>query len=129
MLWYVFSLGRLWSVFHLSREVMGFIYPIWESLLCCGICIGLLVLFREKLNVQGRWGRMMAENQYAAYLFHVPVVILIQLAVAGACSVAVHQVRSRDGRGRAAHVPAQRRGPDARAREEDPIASRLARRP
>ena len=62
---------------------MRFIYPVWEALLCCGICIGLLVLFREKLNVQGRWGKMLAENQYAAYLFHVPVVILVQLAVAG----------------------------------------------
>lgn len=26
----------------------------------------------------------MAESQYAAYLFHVPVIILVQLAVAGA---------------------------------------------
>ncbi len=83
VLWYVFSLGRLWPVFHLSRDVMRVVYPVWEALLCCGICIGLLVLFREKLNAQGRWVQLMAENQYAAYLFHVPVVILVQLAVAG----------------------------------------------
>lgn len=81
-LWYAFSLGRLWSALHISREVRGTIYPIWESFLCCGMCIGLLVLFREKLNFQGRWGRLMAENQYAAYLFHVPVVVAIQVAVA-----------------------------------------------
>jgi glucan biosynthesis protein C len=84
ILWYAFSLGRLWQVFHITHEAMGFIYPVWEALLCCGMCIGLLVLFRETLNVQGHWGRRMAENQYAAYLFHVPIVILIQLAVAGA---------------------------------------------
>lgn len=83
-LWYVFSLGHLWSALHISHEVLGTIYPIWESFLCCGMCLGLLVLFREKLNFQGRWGRLMAENQYAAYLFHVPVVILIQVAVANA---------------------------------------------
>jgi len=84
VVWYVFSLGHLWRVFHITRESMVFIYPVWEALLCCGMCIGLIVLFREALNVQGRWGRTMAANQYAAYLFHVPVVILVQLAVAGA---------------------------------------------
>lgn len=84
VLWYIFSLGRLWQVFHISGEAMRYIYPVWESLLCCGICIGLIVLFREKLNVQGHWGKMAAESQYTAYLFHVPVVILIQLAVADA---------------------------------------------
>lgn len=83
-LWYAFSLGHLWSALHISREVWGYIYPVWESFLCCGMCIGLLVLFREKLNFQGQWGRLMAENQYAAYLFHVPVVVLVQVGVANA---------------------------------------------
>jgi surface polysaccharide O-acyltransferase-like enzyme len=83
-LWYTFSLGHLWSALHISREVHGYIYPVWESFLCCGMCLGLLVLFREKLNSQGRLGRLMAANQYAAYLFHVPVVIAIQVAVASA---------------------------------------------
>ena len=84
VLWYLFSLGHLWSALHISRKVLGTIYPIWESFLCCGMCLGLLVLFREKLNFQGHWGRLMAENQYAAYLFHVPVVVLVQVGVAGA---------------------------------------------
>jgi hypothetical protein len=29
-------------------------------------------------------GKLMAENQYAAYLFHVPVVVLVQVAVVNA---------------------------------------------
>ena len=82
-LWYIFSLGNLWPVFHISREVRGFIYPIWEALLCCGICIGSLVLFRERLNYQGWLGRVMAGNQYAAYLFHVPVIVLLQALIVG----------------------------------------------
>jgi glucan biosynthesis protein C len=82
-LWYIFSLGQLWPVFHITREVMGFIYPVWEALLCCGLCIGLLILFRERLNYQGRLGKVLAENQYAAYLFHVPVVVFVQYLVAG----------------------------------------------
>ena len=83
ILWYAFSLGGLWPVFHITREAMGFIYPVWEALLCCGICIGSLVLFRERLNHQGWLGKTLAENQYAAYLFHVPVVVFVQYLVAG----------------------------------------------
>ena len=83
VLWYAFSLGRLWPVFHISRDVMKVIYPVWEALLCCGMCIGLLILFREKLNYQGRLGKILADNQYAAYLFHVPVVVFVQYLVAG----------------------------------------------
>jgi surface polysaccharide O-acyltransferase-like enzyme len=83
VLWYASSLGNLWPVFHISRETMRFIYPVWEALLCCGICIGSLVLFREQLNYQGRLGKVLAENQYAAYLFHVPVVVFVQYVVAG----------------------------------------------
>ncbi len=79
-LWYAYSLG-LRRIFPISGATMGIVYPIWESLLCCGLCLGLLVLFREKLNVQGRWTKAMAEGQYAAYLFHVPVIVLIQFAV------------------------------------------------
>jgi glucan biosynthesis protein C len=84
VLWYAFSLGGLWQVFHISRDSMGVIYPIWESLLCCGMCIGLLVLFRERLNYQGRLGKILADNQYAAYLFHVPVIVFLQYLVASA---------------------------------------------
>jgi glucans biosynthesis protein C len=83
-LWYAYALARMLGMPGINPEIMGFAYPIWESLLCCGMCIGLLFLFRERLNFQGRWGKLMAESQYAAYLFHVPVVVLIQFAVASA---------------------------------------------
>jgi peptidoglycan/LPS O-acetylase OafA/YrhL len=81
-LWYAYVLG-LSQAFPIGDDAMGILYPIWEALLCCGMCIGLVVLFREKLNCQGRWGKVMARSQYAAYLFHVPVVILFQYAAAG----------------------------------------------
>jgi len=51
--------------------------------LCCGMCIGLLILFRERLNYQGWLGKVLAQNQYAAYLFHVPVVVSVQYLVTG----------------------------------------------
>jgi peptidoglycan/LPS O-acetylase OafA/YrhL len=79
--WYAYAMGRSAGAFHVAPDVMRLVYPIWESFLCCGVCIGFLVLFREKLDVQSRWSRWMAENQYAAYLFHVPVIVLIQAGV------------------------------------------------
>jgi peptidoglycan/LPS O-acetylase OafA/YrhL len=61
---------------------MTIAYPIWEALLCCGMCIGLLYWFRERLNYQNWWSKALAEGQYAAYLFHVPVIVLAQYAIA-----------------------------------------------
>jgi glucan biosynthesis protein C len=81
-LWYAYSMG-LRHIFPISGTAMGIVYPVWEALLCCGLCIGLLYLFREKINVQGRWGKVMAGGQYGAYLFHVPVVVLVQFLIAG----------------------------------------------
>ena len=83
VLWYVYVLS-LWRIFPISRGAMSVVFPVWEALLCCGLCIGLLYLFREQLNWQGWWSKGMAQNQYAAYLFHVPVVVLVQYALATA---------------------------------------------
>jgi glucan biosynthesis protein C len=81
-LWYTYSLG-LRHILPLHRTAMSIVYPVWEAFLCCGLCIGLLYLFREKVNTQGHWGKVMAGGQYGAYLFHVPVVVLIQFLIAG----------------------------------------------
>jgi hypothetical protein len=48
---------------------------LWESLTCVAISLGLLVLFRDKLNAQGRVGRFLSDNAFAVYVFHPPIVI------------------------------------------------------
>ncbi len=74
--------------FHLFRAgglAWGaFVYDLWESFLCCGICIGFTVLFREKLNRQGRLARNLGASTYGVYLFHVPVLVALQYALAPA---------------------------------------------
>lgn len=80
--WYVYALvGR--NFLHLSDIQIGIVYPIWESLLCCGMCIGLTVLFREYFNSQGNLRSILAKSQYASYIFHVPVVLLFQYLALG----------------------------------------------
>ncbi|MGA2957695.1 MAG: acyltransferase [Thermodesulfobacteriota bacterium] len=62
-------------------KVQSLVYDIWEAFLCSGLCIGLLVLFREKLNFQGPLAKNLAASTYAVYLFHVPVIVALQYAM------------------------------------------------
>jgi len=55
----------------------------WESFFCVGVCLGLIVLFREKLNRQGPLLRWLSDNSFSVYLFHPPILIAITLAMRG----------------------------------------------
>ena len=58
------------------------IYPFWEMFLCTGLCIGIPVIFREKLNRQGIISRELAACTYGVYLGHVPILVSMQYAFA-----------------------------------------------
>lgn len=47
----------------------------WEAFTGVGLCFGLLVLYREKCNFQGRVASFVSENAFSVYVFHPPVVI------------------------------------------------------
>ncbi len=57
----------------------------WQSFGMCaidalagtGISIGLLGLFREKFNRQGRWAVFFSASAFAVYVFHTPILITI----------------------------------------------------
>lgn len=57
------------------------LFSFWESFFCVGLCLGLIVLFREKFNRQGRVARWLSDNSFAVYLFHPPLLIAITLAM------------------------------------------------
>jgi len=63
--------------FHWQSAVLS----AWESFFCAGVCLGLIVLFREHFNTQGRLSRFLSDNAFAVYVFHPPVVIAISLAL------------------------------------------------
>ena len=56
-----------------------FAYATWQSIFCMGICIGLVVKFREKFNEQGTKSKILSENAYTIYLIHAPVLVGISL--------------------------------------------------
>jgi glucans biosynthesis protein C len=55
----------------------------WESFFCLGVCLGLIVLFRERFNRQGRFATWMTDNCFAVYLFHTPVLVAVTLGMHG----------------------------------------------
>ena len=62
-------------------NVQSLAYDVWEAFLCSGLCIGLLVLFREKIQFHGRLARILGASTYAVYLLHVPIVVFLQYAI------------------------------------------------
>jgi glucan biosynthesis protein C len=76
--WYAWSLLPH-SGLTLSPWGFGVVYPVWEELVCFGMCIGLLVLFRQAAAGQGPFGKMLAANQYSAYFWHPLLIVGIQM--------------------------------------------------
>jgi hypothetical protein len=62
-------------------------YALWESVLCLGMCIGLIYAFRRYSQGQGSLTRFLSHNAYAAYLVHGPVITIMALT---ARDVALH---------------------------------------
>ena len=53
--------------------------PLIESVICVGISLGLLVIFRKFANRSGRFAGSISANAYGIYLFHLFIVIGLQL--------------------------------------------------
>ena len=106
-------------------------WSTWEAFICVGLCVGLLVLARERFAQPGRVVRMLGESSFAIYIVHVFVLVAVQMplvdvaipplakfaivSIAGVpLSVAVATVprwsgvlrRTRSRHGTAAHAPA-----------------------
>jgi peptidoglycan/LPS O-acetylase OafA/YrhL len=54
-------------------------YSFWESFFCVGVCLGLIVIFREKFNKQGRLSKFLSANAFGVYVFHAPVLIFMTM--------------------------------------------------
>ncbi|MCL2578693.1 MAG: acyltransferase family protein [Oscillospiraceae bacterium] len=61
-----------------SRELWDMFWAVCESLLAVALTFGLLTLFREKCNLTTPILKTLARSSYAAYIFHMPIVLAIQ---------------------------------------------------
>jgi surface polysaccharide O-acyltransferase-like enzyme len=58
------------------------VWSVWEAFICVGLCVGLLVLFREWFNKpQSKLLSAMAGASYGAYIIHLILVIGVQAAL------------------------------------------------
>ncbi len=79
--------GAMWWFDAEGRANVGFnlaclTKSVWESFFCVGAAIGLIVLFREKLNRQGRLAIILAGSAYAVHVFHPPLIVGLQYLMA-----------------------------------------------
>jgi glucans biosynthesis protein C len=58
------------------------LWSTWEAAICVGLCVGLLVLFREWGDRQGPLLQTLSANAYTVYLIHLLIVIGLQFLVA-----------------------------------------------
>ena len=56
-------------------------YSLWEQSLATAVIVALLVLFREKLNRQGKLTKAMSASVYTAYIIHAPVAVPLALSI------------------------------------------------
>jgi glucans biosynthesis protein C len=56
---------------------------IWETIICVGLTVGLIVLFREMFH-RSHWLLVaMAAAGFAAYILHLAIVIVVQATIEG----------------------------------------------
>jgi len=59
------------------------LYSTWESLICAGMVVGLIVLFRQVFHRTNRILVAMAAASYAAYIIHFMIVVFLQVGIEG----------------------------------------------
>jgi glucan biosynthesis protein C len=72
-----------WTPFSGGFHWQAAAYAVWESFFCIGICLGLLVLFRDKYNAQSKVSRFLSENAFGVYVFHTPLLVGATMLVRG----------------------------------------------
>ena len=53
------------------------VYAIWDSTFAVGLSLGFLIFFRRFLNHQNWLGSFLANNSYAVYLIHIPIIVFM----------------------------------------------------
>jgi len=52
-------------------------YTLWDSIFAVGISLGLLTFFRSNFNRQNWFGSFLAQQSYAVYLIHIPIIVFL----------------------------------------------------
>jgi surface polysaccharide O-acyltransferase-like enzyme len=56
-------------------------FSFWESFTAIGFSIGLIALFKKKVNTDNKFACLMRDNAFGMYFFHAPILVIISLAL------------------------------------------------
>ncbi len=75
-----------WLLLSIEAHSAGFTLPnfakcVWESFFCVGAAVGMITLFREKLNWSTKAMTLLAASAYAVHVFHPPMIVAWQYAL------------------------------------------------
>jgi hypothetical protein len=58
-------------------------YALWDSIFVVGMCLAAITFFRRFFNQESGFGRFLAQQSYAVYVIHVPIVVFVGIALKG----------------------------------------------
>jgi len=56
-------------------------YALWESFFCVAFSIGLITLYRERVNAPSRVTGFFSANAFGVYVFHAPILVSISMTL------------------------------------------------
>ena len=56
-------------------------YAAWEAFFAVSVSIGLLTLYRERVNVRNRATGLLADTCFGIYVFHAPILVAVSMAL------------------------------------------------
>lgn len=73
------------ALFASQKLIYGYLPQLWaesiiESFICVGLCLGFIVVFKKYFNTMNSITKVLSNNSYGIYLFHLLIVIGLQLA-------------------------------------------------
>ena len=60
-------------------NVVSLAFSFWESLTAIGFSIGIIALFRKKVNIDNKFTGIIRDNAFGLYFFHAPIMVIISL--------------------------------------------------
>ena len=59
------------------------VYALWDSTVSVGMGLGLITSFRHFFPRPGRIGRFLSQQAFTVYVVHIPIIVLLALALRG----------------------------------------------
>lgn len=66
-----------------GANLQAFIYAMWEPFVAIGICLMLLIRFKERYNKANALSLTMSNTAYTVYIIHPPIIVGISLMLQG----------------------------------------------